>query len=671
MSIEPGTYITIAQIAFQGACVAVKTFQNGLNFGEDAERLVLGLEVERFRLQIWGENAGLAPRDGQPATLSSRLLPLCGILKDYLEQIEQLVKDADVLSSRYGLLQTEEPPTKSTLIRQLVQRMQRSIHLSGIRLAADNDAANEAEGEERGSQGTADAALEIEDLSLSKEKRKTTTWKRVRWAVRDLDRFDDLVRDLGQRINKLNDLMTETQQRKTREDNYRVNMVVVGSAVDEASLELIRAAVRGEPDTSQVRTAVERKALTQPRRVNISAMSLQQLSLDEFALPAGFANLKRFVTTKQSDSAEGPYYLLERKKFDPDIQSRDMIRLTNRIQRLVLLLQKPKSPDFRTPQALGCITDSANTCWWIVFHFPLRTLPQPDITRRILRKEGSAPISLLSLLPLLNPNEKDPKGKIKFLPPLEQRLALASTVCATLSELYLSGWLHKGVRSENILFPAAGAIMQPPPYSYTSEEMQTILSSPLVCGFDYSRHESEWSSIDRARRSCDLDAAIYRHPSYQGEAAEGYKIQYDIYSVGLVLVEIALWRRLKSFLKGRRSSSKTSAAPRPAPSLLEVQLGVSNQPASVELWENMESFHAPHAAELRKRVIDTVNSELAFRVGSPFCQAVRFCLEFADKHQDVETSDGSEVGVHPAMEFYNNVVVPLAELSSSQAQGNC
>lgn len=662
MSMEPGTYITIAQLAFQGACLAVKTFQNGLNFGKDAERLVLSLEVERFRLQIWGENAGLAPQDGQPPTLSNRLLPLCGILKDYLEQIERLVKDADVLSSRYGLLQTEESPTKSPVMRQVLQRMQRTIHLSGIKLASAGEAENEEEGEERGSRETADASLGVEDLDLSKEKRRTTTWKRVRWAIRDLDKFDDLIKDMGQRINKLNDLMTETQQRKTREDNYRVNMVVVGSAVDEASLELIRAAVRGEPDTSQVRTAVERKALTQPRRVNISAMSLQELSLDGFALPTKFTDLKRFVATKQRSSASGPYYLLERKTFDPDIQPQDMTRLTRRIQRLVLLLQKPKSPDFRTPRAQGYITDSENTCWWIVFHFPLHTLPNPEVTRRILHKKRNAPISLLSLLSRTE--------KVKFRPPLEQRLTLASTLCATFSELYLSGWLHKGVRSENILFPAAGAIIQPPPHSYTPEEMQSILSDPLVCGFDYSRHESEQSTIHKARASGDVHAAIYRHPKYQGEAADGYKVQYDIYAVGLVLVEIALWRPLKSFLEGKKSSSKTGAASKPARSSLEAQLGMSNQPASVELWEDMELFHEPHAMELKKRVIDTVDSELAFRVGSVFCQAVKFCLEFADEHQDLDASDGGEVGVHPAMEFYNNVVVPLAGLSSSEAQGN-
>ncbi|KAK4114409.1 hypothetical protein N656DRAFT_796874 [Canariomyces notabilis] len=666
---EPGTYITIAQLAFEGACIAVKTFRSALNFTNDAERLILGLEVERFRLHIWGENAGLAPPDGQQPTLPDRLLPLCEILKEYLGQIEQLVKDADCLSNKYGLLQTDEPPTNSALVRQLVERMQRSIKTSGLRVPAFKRTRSKEDREEDGYLGQAapNPWLEtdsIEDLTVMplSEQRKTTTWKKFRWAVRDLDKFDNLVKDLAVRINKLNDLMTETQQRKTYEDNYRINMLVVGSAVDEASLELIRAAVRGEPDTSSVRSAVERKALTQPRLVHMATRTLKPLSLDDFVLPSGFDSLKRFVTAKMSGSVAGrlqasSYYLLERKTYDSDIQPGDLNRLTSRIQRLVVLLQKPKSPDFRTPQAEGCINDPTNSCWWTVFKFPLqpsKSPAQPEISslRRLLLK----PVSLLDLL--------DPT--LKFRPPLEQRLTLASTLCTTLCELYLSGWLHKGVRSENILFPAAGTTLQPSPYSYSPEETGAVLSSMLVCGFDYSRHESEWVTIDKSRTSKDVDAAIYRHPNYQGEAAEGYRVQYDIYAVGLILVEIALWVSTKRAFLGAAKKTSLSRTPTASTgSSSQVQLGLTSKPATVELSDDMDSFHTPHALELRKRVTERVNSELAFRAGSRFCQAVKFCLEFADRERDGEAGDGAEVGVHPAMEFYNNVVVPLAGLSSA------
>lgn len=54
---------------------------------------------------------------------------------------------------------------------------------------------------------------------------------------------------------------------------------------------------------------------------------------------------------------------------------------------------------------------------------------------------------------------------------------------------------------------------------------------------------------------------MYRHPNYQGEAAQGYKVQYDVYSVGLVLVEIALWMPLGSFLEGMRKPVSKGKGP--------------------------------------------------------------------------------------------------------------
>lgn len=91
---------------------------------------------------------------------------------------------------------------------------------------------------------------------------------------------------------------------------------------------------------------------------------------------------------------------------------------------------------------------------------------------------------------------------------------------------------------------------------------------------------------------------------------------------------------------------------------------VGGEKEGVELSKDMMVFYAPHAVELRRRVAARVETELAFRVGSPYCRAVKFCLEFADRPEDTGGVDAGEVGSYPAMEFYDNVVVPLAALKS-------
>jgi hypothetical protein len=223
----------------------------------------------------------------------------------------------------------------------------------------------------------------------------------------------------------------------------------------------------------------------------------------------------------------------------------------------------------------------------------------------------------------------------KLKPPLEQRLRLASDLARTFSDLYSSGWLHKGIRSDNIVFPQL----------YSKEEKNSLsnfrdLSSPLLIGFNYSRQESEEQTINKSKLINDSETSIFRHPAYQGEAAQGYKIHYDIYSFGLVLVEIALWVPLMSFLDAVGNKSSKSEF-------------------SVSLSSKMTHFHRTEALELQRRVYSRADRELSFRVGEKYYEAVKWCLKFADTPTDAS----HEENWHPALELYNKVVIPLEDVA--------
>ena len=136
-------------------------------------------------------------------------------------------------------------------------------------------------------------------------------------------------------------------------------------------------------------------------------------------------------------------------------------------------------------------------------------------------------------------------------------------------------------------------------------------------------------TIDKGRHLQDIQLAIYRHPDYQGEAASGYKAKYDIYSFGLVAVEIALWTPLLNFLDAKGGSST----------------------GSVQLSSKMKTFHRKEALELKKRILDRVDGELDFRVGSKFRDAIRWCLTMSQNEDEEEW--------HPAFGFHKHVVAPL------------
>jgi hypothetical protein len=604
---DPGTCLSIAEIAFQGAMYAFKTFRSGLNYASDSERLILNLEMERFRFQVWGENAGLLTRNGQATTFPDRLLPLYQVIVAQLEGIQNLVQDSDKLVGLYGLELTTNAPTNPSQVRKIVERMQRSIKSCGHML--DVHGGDEVD------------EMEIQTGKLVVgDRRHPSPWERTRWAIRDLKKFEALVHDLSGRISKLDQLLSESQQWRAREDLNRVNIVVVGSAVDEASLSLILAAVRDKSDTSTIRTAVERRALADdiPAVNPIQIGATGRLSLSDFKINENLFSEPRFLAAKAASPEE--IFLFERKPFDPNITPQDKIKLAGRIQRLVMLLKRPKSSSFLTPGAEGCIHDPSRFCWWIILRFPITIATSAPTLGILLNGE---PVSLLSLL------------SSKLRPPLEQRYRLAKAITGTLSELYNSSWLHKGIRSENILFTIPAVPTTPP----SSSEIVQILGSPTLCGFDYSRQESDGSTMDKAKTLIKVSTAIYRHPNYQGDAAKGYKIQYDIYSLGLVLVEIALWQPLATFLKSDRPSANGSSA---------------------RLSPDMQVFHSDHAALLKTRVGNTVEKELMFRVGSSYAAAIQFCLELADRPSTV---DICEVPLHPVLEFYDKVVAPLARLA--------
>lgn len=191
--------------------------------------------------------------------------------------------------------------------------------------------------------------------------------------------------------------------------------------------------------------------------------------------------------------------------------------------------------------------------------------------------------------------------------------------------------MHKSIRSDNILFP------------HYSEHISSAryLSSPLVCGFEYSRLETESQTIDRSKENTNVSIAMYRHPDYQGEAAQGYQARYDFYSLGLVLLEIGLWAPLSSLFDSRPSKDPASRA--------------------VALPRDMQHFHRQEATILRDRVLYTVRKDLPFRMGSIYADVARWCLRC-----DAQTLDRNEFT--PALAFYDNVVEPLAGLRATYSR---
>ncbi|KAF1953510.1 hypothetical protein CC80DRAFT_551155 [Byssothecium circinans] len=200
-------------------------------------------------------------------------------------------------------------------------------------------------------------------------------------------------------------------------------------------------------------------------------------------------------------------------------------KILERVKALAALLKENNSTDqFRAPHCLGYFSDTdpatgEDHCrFGLVFEKPSSSHP------------STRPISLHTLLtsPALD------------MPPLSDRVTLMRLLSETLERLHAVNWLHKGLRSSNILF-------------FSDCGIDGIdYSDPYISGFDYSRPAMNDDMTEKPPENAASD--IYRHPRVQGSGGcEGppgtsFKKSYDLYALGVMLLEIAYWKPLDEIM---------------------------------------------------------------------------------------------------------------------------
>lgn len=146
-------------------------------------------------------------------------------------------------------------------------------------------------------------------------------------------------------------------------------------------------------------------------------------------------------------------------------------------------------------------------------------------------------------------------------PSLSARLTLCAIIARCVHSLHAINWLHKSLRPDNIVF-------------FSSSEKPN-LNEPFLSGFEMSRP----SIMDQLTEKPGFDPLkdIYRHPNAQSSQTDGtYRKSYDIYSLGLLLIEIALWKRIDNILLVEDlAKTKPSALREIQPWLLGMPLSTS------------------------------------------------------------------------------------------------
>lgn len=139
-------------------------------------------------------------------------------------------------------------------------------------------------------------------------------------------------------------------------------------------------------------------------------------------------------------------------------------------------------------------------------------------------KNGNDQI-MLTLHKMLN---KENSGSTAWF--LGDRFRLAHSLANAIYELHTVSWLHRNLSASNVVF-----------FVEQEEDIIDPLSFYMI-GFAQSRADEDLTYTDGPTSTGDADE-YYEHPEHVSES-EGYQVQHDYYALGMLLLEIGLWKRL-------------------------------------------------------------------------------------------------------------------------------
>lgn len=189
--------------------------------------------------------------------------------------------------------------------------------------------------------------------------------------------------------------------------------------------------------------------------------------------------------------------------------------LVHRVSTLVAMMQHQRAPDFRILECLGFVHAPKRGSFGLVLRFP---------------NQKSVPKSLHTILT----HKVDKRDH----PSLTRKFSLALEISRSLHRLHLALWMHKRFCSRNILFFVSD--QETSPKSMTTYD-------PYICGFEYSRPNRTGEYSEGS--SEEPEDVPYQHPVYRLDPDKQFRHAYDYYSLGIVLLEIAMWKPLEQIFK--------------------------------------------------------------------------------------------------------------------------
>ncbi|OJZ83054.1 hypothetical protein ASPFODRAFT_306365 [Aspergillus luchuensis CBS 106.47] len=166
-------------------------------------------------------------------------------------------------------------------------------------------------------------------------------------------------------------------------------------------------------------------------------------------------------------------------------------------------------------------------------------------------------------------NQVDPQTKRPTKPSLEDRFAIAHCLALTILNVHGSLWLHKNIWSRGILLfeqtqDNGVELMSKLTLTTTATSSKGGLRKPRLLAFlsDWGYARPVEGATDM-RSDFEIEPNLYRHPDRQGDPNRPYSRLHDIYALGVVLLEIGLWKTVSRLFETRiKEGQRTRKLPK-------------------------------------------------------------------------------------------------------------
>ncbi|KAE9365426.1 hypothetical protein N431DRAFT_430928 [Stipitochalara longipes BDJ] len=352
-------------------------------------------------------------------------------------------------------------------------------------------------------------SAEISAVSEKQKQNKVKAKKVIKWTIKKKGKFTEVV----DKLERYNDqLLKFLSPRLTQTFNITLPSYALAGISDHETIERLQSL---EEKYFRISHAAKLKALQE---------STQAIKKTATILNGNDTKLISQTTAKAASQTcrDVGYYenvrkiWVEWRDLEPNLSIKDDAEIRERIKTLSGMLSAVTIPDLRIPPFLGIVEDDAQAL-------------QGGRARRGFTYETPSKYSTaspVSLLHMINDYKV-------WEPALGEKFKLAATIAISLDLLHSSEWLHKSFRSDNILFFQHRTT----PSSNTSP---SSILDPWITGFEYARVATSASIGYRPDGKKDLD--YYYHP----DVVKGFTKAQDLYSLGVVLLEIAMWRPLST-----------------------------------------------------------------------------------------------------------------------------